>query len=285
VRLLILGAGGQLAAELERSHVGGEHLALSHSQADICDAAAIERYAREFHPDCIVNTAAFHRVDVCEGEVARSFEVNAVALKGLARVANEMGAALAHFSTDYVFDGAQRHPYRESDVPRPISIYGMSKFAGEQIVGRYAERYFLIRSCGLYGHGGSRSKGGNFVETMLRLGREGRAIRVVNDQIAAPTSARALAQSALALLPTRRYGLYHITNAGSCSWYEFAREIFRLAGIEANLQPISSAEFGAKARRPLYSVLENGALREAGLPALRPWQEALGIYLRERAAG
>lgn len=283
MRVLILGGGGQLAAELERSLTGHECLALSHAQADICDAAQIERHARDFQPDCIVNTAAYHRVDDCEDEVSRSFQVNAIALKSLARLANDCGATLVHFSTDYVFDGAQRRPYRETDSPRPLSIYGMSKFAGEQIVGRYAERYLLIRTCGLYGHAGSRSKGGNFVETMLHLAREGRPIRVVADQIATPTSVRDLVSSLVSLIGARRYGLYHVTNAGSCSWFEFAQEIFRLSGLESRLQPISSAEFRAKARRPSYSVLDNQALREAGFPELPSWKQALAFYLCEHA--
>lgn len=282
MRLLILGGGGQLATELERSLTGHEHLTLSHAQADICDAAQVERHARAFHPDCIVNTAAYHRVDDCEDEVSRSFQVNAVALKGLALLANDLNAILMHFSTDYVFDGAQHRPYRETDVPHPLSIYGMSKLAGEQIVSRYAERYFLIRSCGLYGHAGSRSKGGNFVETMLRLAREGRTIRVVEDQVTTPTSVRDLTRSLVPLVESGRFGLYHVTNAGSCSWFEFAREIFRLSRLDARLQPISSADFRSKAQRPPYSVLDNLALREAGFPALPSWKEALALYLRER---
>jgi dTDP-4-dehydrorhamnose reductase len=285
VRILILGAGGQLASELERVLTEDEVLSLSHAEADICDTEAVARHVRSFHPDCIVNTAAYHRVDDCEDEVASSFKVNAVALKGLCSLANSAGATLVHFSTDYVFDGAQRRPYRETDPPNPISIYGMSKLSGEQIVRRYGERYFLIRTCGLYARDGSRSKGGNFVETMLRLAAEGRTIRVVNDQVATPTSAKDLLKSLLPLLHTDRYGLYHMTNNGSCSWFEFAKEIFRLANLPANVQPVSSTEFRAKARRPPYSVLDNLALREAGFPELPPWQEALAEYLRERITG
>jgi dTDP-4-dehydrorhamnose reductase len=285
VRVLILGGGGQLATELTQALNGHEHLALSHAQADICDAAQIERYAREFRPDSIINTAAYHRVDECEDEVSRSFQVNAVALKALARLANDLGATFVHFSTDYVFDGAQRHPYRETDVPRPLSIYGMSKLAGEQIVSRYAGRYLLIRSCGLYGHVGSRSKGGNFVETMLRLAREGRTIRVVEDQVATPTSVRDLVSGLVPLLGARQFGLFHMTNAGSCSWFEFAQEIFQFSELRARLQPVSSAEFRSKARRPPYSVLDNAALREAGFPELPSWKQALAAYLRERPEG
>jgi dTDP-4-dehydrorhamnose reductase len=282
VRILILGAGGQLANELERVLAGDEVLALSHAEADICDEDAVARHVRNFQPGCIVNTAAYHRVDDCEDEVERSFRVNAVALKGLCNIANSAGAALVHFSTDYVFDGAQRRPYRETDVPNPISIYGMSKLAGEQIVRRYGERYFLIRTCGVYARDGSRSKGGNFVETMLRLAAEGRTIRVVNDQVATPTSAKDLVKSLVPMLHSDRYGLYHMTNNGSCSWFDFAREIFKRANLPANVQPVSSAEFRVKARRPPYSVLDNLALREAGFPELPPWQQALAEYLHER---
>lgn len=282
MRILILGAGGQLANELERVLTEDEVLSLSHAEADICDHETVARHVRAFHPDCIVNTAAYHRVDDCEDEVERSFRVNAIALKGLCNVANSAGARLVHFSTDYVFDGAQRRPYRETDPPNPISIYGMSKLSGEQIVRRYGERYFLIRTCGLYSGGGSRSKGGNFVETMLRLASEGRTIRVVNDQVATPTSAKDLVKSLVPMLHSDRYGLYHMTNNGSCSWFDFAKEIFRLANLPAKVQPVSTAEFRSKARRPSYSVLDNLALREAGFPELPPWQEALAEYLRER---
>lgn len=285
MRILILGAGGQLASELEQALTDDDVLALSHAEVDICDGDAVQRHARRFRPDCIVNTAAYHRVDDCEDEVERSFAVNAVAMKGLCHVADSAGATLTHFSTDYVFDGRQRRPYRETDLANPISIYGMSKLAGEQIVRQYAERYFLIRTCGLYAGNGSRSKGGNFVETMLRLAAEGRTIRVVNDQVATPTSARDLVQSLVPLLHSDRFGLYHMTNTGSCSWFDFAKEIFRLANLPANVRPVSSAEFRAKARRPPYSVLDNLALREAGLPELPPWQQALADYLRDRVTG
>ncbi len=283
MRILIFGAGGQLANELERAFEDEEVLALPHAEADICDVEAIARHARSFRPDCMINTAAFHRVDDCEDEVERSFAVNTVAVKNLADVARATGAKLVHFSTDYVFDGAQRQPYRETDSPHPLSIYAMSKFGGEQIIQRYAERYFLIRTCGLYAHVHSGGKGGNFVETMLRLADEGRTIRVVRDQVATPTRAEDLAKRVVPLVRSEKYGLYHMTNTGGCSWFEFAQEIFRLAGVAADVRPVSSAEFRAKARRPLYSVLDNYALREAGFPELPPWQQALAEYLLERA--
>jgi dTDP-4-dehydrorhamnose reductase len=281
MRVLIFGAGGQLAHELSEAFAGEELLGLPRARADITDAAAVAREIGDFRPDCVINTAAFHRVDDCEDRVAESFAVNAVALHTLVRAANGAGAPLVHFSTDYVFDGRQRRPYRETDPPNPLSIYAMSKLAGEQIVRRYAGRYFLIRTCGLYGRGGRRD---NFVERMLARAEAGKPIRVVNDQVVAPTSAKDLAEKLRALVPTGRYGLYHMTNRGQCSWYDFAREIFRRAGRGAppTLVPVTSEEFAARARRPLYSVLDHEALDRAGIPDFRPWQEALADYLRER---
>lgn len=282
MRILLYGAGGQLAQELMRVLVEDEVIGLTHCQVDICDADAVEACTRKYKPACLVNTAAFHRVDDCEDEVATSFAVNAVAVGNLVRSANRFRGVLVHFSTDYVFDGSQRHPYVETDIPNPQSIYAMSKLAGEQIVRRYAERYFLIRTCGLYGRAGSKSKRGNFVETMLRLAREGLPIRVVNDQLLTPTSAEDLAAKIIPLIHSGKYGLYHMTNSGECSWYDFAQEIFQLVGIETDLKPISSSSSGAKARRPPYSVLENDAFWKAGFSDFRPWQEALADYIRSR---
>jgi dTDP-4-dehydrorhamnose reductase len=231
-----------------------------------------------------VNTAAFHRVDDCEEQVAQSFAVNAVGVHNLVRAANQVGAVLVHFSTDYVFDGSQRRPYAETDHPHPQSIYALSKLAGELMVRRYADKYFLIRTCGLYGHAGSSGKGGNFVETMVRLAKAEKPIRVVNDQVLTPTSTKDLAEKLVPLIHTDRYGLYHMTNTGECSWYEFAREVFRLAGLKPNLEPTTTAAFGAPARRPAYSVLDNLAYRAAGFADFRPWQEALSDYIRSRAS-
>ena len=186
---------------------------------------------------------------------------------------------LVHFSTDYVFDDPQRKPFVETDTSSPQSIYALSKLAGELIVRRYAQKYFLIRTCGLYGRTGSGGKGGNFVKTMLRLARAGKPIRVVSDQVLTPTSTKDLAEKLAPLLHTNKYGLYHMTNTGECSWCDFAAEIFRLAGLTPDLQPTTSAAFGAKARRPAYSVLDNLAYRNAGFADFRPWQEALADYL------
>jgi dTDP-4-dehydrorhamnose reductase len=223
-------------------------------------------------------------VDGCEDEPERAFAVNAMAVRDLAIAAKGSGAVLVHFSTDYVFDGRQRRPYRETDPPGPLSVYAASKLAGEYFVRATLERYFLIRTCGLYGIAGSRDKGGNFVETMLRLAREGRDIRVVGDQVLTPTSARELARKVRQLVETGQYGLYHITNNGECSWYQFAQAIFELAGLNPRLLETTSAAYGARANRPAYSVLDNANLYRLGLDDLRPWHEALKEYLEVRRA-
>jgi dTDP-4-dehydrorhamnose reductase len=282
MRILLFGATGQLAQELMKALTADEVIGLTHAQVDIRDVDAVEKCAERYPADCVVNAAAFHRVDDCEDEVAMSFAVNAVAVMNLVQLANRLRASLVHFSTNYVFDGSERRPYLETDVPNPQSIYALSKLAGEQIVRRYAERYFLIRTAGLYGRAGSKSKQGNFVETMLRLAHTGQPIRVVDDQRLTPTSAKDLAEKMVPLIHTAKYGLYHMTNSGECSWYDFAAETFRLAGIKPDLKPVSSASFGAKARRPAYSVLDNAAFRKAGFADFRPWEEALAEYVRER---
>lgn len=282
MRILLFGANGQLARDLRRALADDEVIGLNHSEADVCDAPTLEALGKRYNPDCVVNTAAYHRVDECEDQLEKSFAVNLVGVQNLVRVANQVGAVLVHFSTDYVFDGGKRSPYVEMDTSNPQSVYAMSKLAGEFVVRRYAEKHFLFRTCGLYGHAGASGKGGNFVETMLRLARAGKPIRVVADQVLTPTSTKDLADKLAPLIHSDWYGLYHMTNTGECSWFEFAREVFRLAGLNPDLQPTTSAAFGAKARRPPYSVLDNFAYRQAGFTDFRPWQKALADYIQHR---
>jgi dTDP-4-dehydrorhamnose reductase len=190
-----------------------------------------------------------------------------------------------HISTDYVFDGAKRAPYVETDAPNPLSAYGASKLAGELLIRAAWPKHYIVRTCGLYGRAGASGKGGNFVNTMLRLAREGKPIRVVGDQICTPTATADLAAQLALLIETRAWGTYHATSAGGCAWSAFAAEIFRLAAARGLIAAapavtaISSAEFGAPARRPPYSVLENRALADLGLDRMRPWQDALAGYI------
>ncbi len=279
---LLIGAKGQLGSELQQVFNDRSLVSLTHADLELTDPAQIGETLRKHRPDLILNTAAYHRVDECEDYPERAFAVNAIAVRDLAIAAKEIGAVLVHVSTDYVFDGRRRRPYREVDPPGPLSVYATSKLAGEYFVRAILERHFVIRACGLYGLAGSTGKGGNFVETMFRLAREGREIRVVGDQVLAPTSARELAKKIRQLVETGQYGLYHITNNGECSWYQFASAIFELAGIRPLLTETTSAAYGARAVRPAYSVLDNEKLRSLGLDDLRDWREALKEYLADR---
>ena len=188
-----------------------------------------------------------------------------------------------HFSTDFVFGGYPKNePFTEKDCPAPVSLYGISKLAGELVIKYKMVKYYILRVCGLYGHAGSLGKGYNFVELMIRLAKEGKDIKVVDDQVLTPTSTKDITEKLYELIQTEKYGLYHLTNTGSCSWYEFACEIFKLAGLSPDISPTTSQTFGAKAKRPAYSVLDNKNLRAIGLKDMRNWKEALADYISER---
>jgi dTDP-4-dehydrorhamnose reductase len=238
----------------------------------------------ELRPGVVINCAAYNYVDRAEDEPEAAFAVNAWGVRQLAQICRDLDCTLAHFSTDYVFgsDQGRRVPYTEGDAPGPVSVYGLSKLAGEYLVRSICPKHFIIRTCGLYGVWGSGGKGSNFVETMLRLAGQGKPLRVVADQTCTPSYTADVASATAALLRTGRYGLYHVTNTGSCSWHEFARTIFELARVPADLAPTTSREYGAPARRPAYSVLATSSYSTLGLPPLRPWHEALAVYLQER---
>jgi dTDP-4-dehydrorhamnose reductase len=235
----------------------------------------------EVKPEAIINTTAYHRVDDCETRTELAYNVNALAVLNLVRIANDLDATLVHVSTDYVFDGKSRTPYVETSEPFPLSIYANSKLAGEYLVRTTARKYILIRTCGLYGKAGSRERGGNFVEIMLKKAAAGEPIRVVQDQVLTPTSTADLARQIALLLGTGHSGLFHITNEGSCSWYEFAAAIFEIAQKPADLSPTTLDSYKAPALRPPYSVLENARLKELGLNVMQHWRAALLDYLND----
>ncbi len=282
MRVLLIGAGGQLGSDLVKALAHEDLIALTHGDIEVCDPASVRAAMQSYAPQVVINTAAFHRVDDCEREPERAFAVNALGVRNVALVCKEQGCVLLHLSTDYVFDGHKGSAYDESDAPRPINAYGISKLAGEFFIRYLLDKYYIVRTSGLYGVAGSSGKGGNFVELMLRLAREGKEIKVVNDQTLSPTYTVDLAQALARLIHTERYGLYHITNSGACSWYQFAAKVFELAGVPARLEPTTTAAFGAVARRPTYSVLAHKALLAAGLSEMRSWSAALAAYLAER---
>lgn len=282
MKVALIGARGQLGTDLVQAMNGWDVVAWSHREVEVCDFSATRDALTTAAPDLVINTAAFHRVDECEVQAEKALQVNALAVRNLARICEDLGCALLHVSTDYVFGGEQRVPYAETDLPVPLNAYGVSKLAGELFVRRLCRRHFVVRSCGLYGVAGASGKGGNFVETMVRLSKEGRAIRVVDDQVLTPTYTKDLAEKIVELLRAERYGLYHITNAGSCSWYEFTKEIFRILEVNPDLAPTTAEAFGAAARRPAYSVLAHEGIAQIGLADLRPWTEAVAAYLRHK---
>lgn len=285
-RYVIIGATGQLGSDLVRTfNRPGELTPLSTRDIDILDAAATRSTLEALRPTCVLNTAAYNLVDRAEEDRRSAFALNAEAVGSLADVCQSIGARLVHFSTDYVFDGAKRTPYLETDPPRPLSVYGESKLAGERLALERCERAVVFRVCGLFGLAGSLGKGkGNFVETMLRFGREGRPLRVVSDQVLCPSYTLDLARKVWAVLPKAAHPLYHLTNAGQTSWYDFARRSLELAGVTADLTPVTAAEYGAKARRPAYSVLAHANLAALGEDDLRPWDQALVAYVAERSS-
>lgn len=288
MRLLLTGAGGQLGTDIQKEAVGIEILPLTHAELDITDNAVVLKACRDFRPDVIINMAAYVRVDDCEANKDIAYAVNAVGAGNVAVAARETGAKLVHISTDYVFGGGEppdERPLTEFDKPVPVNVYGASKLAGEDNVRHLCHRYFIVRSSGLFGIVGSSGKGGNFVETMLRLAGEHGELRVVDDQIFSPTYTRDLAAKILQLVETDSYGIFHLTNSGTCSWYEFTREILRIAGLDVTLSPITSEQYPLPARRPAYSVLDNYHLRLLGRDDMRPWQDALAAYMKERNDG
>lgn len=282
MKILLIGASGQLGTDLVEVLSHHELVTPPRQSLDVVQRDQIRHVLQSERPQVVINTAAFHRVDQCESEVLNSFRVNGEAVRNLALAAQDIDAVLVHYSTDYVFDGSARRPYLEEDRPRPLNVYGVSKLAGEQLVESVWEKSFLIRTCGLYGRAGSRGKGGNFVETMIRKAGRGESIRVVDDQRLTPTSTRELARKTADLIGTPNYGLYHVTANGDCTWYEFAREIFTLLGVQADLSPTTSDQFRSAARRPAYSVLANHRLGELGMDDLKHWRGALRDYLRPR---
>jgi dTDP-4-dehydrorhamnose reductase len=278
-----LGAGGQLGRDL-CPRLAGEVIPLTRDRADLTRRETLRAVLGELRPQIVINCAAYNFVDKAEQEADAAFAVNAWGVRELAVVCRDLDCILVHFSTDYVFglDERRHTPYAEVDAPGPVSVYGLSKLAGEYLVRALCPKHFVIRTCGLYGVWGSGGKGGNFVETMLRVAGQGKPLRVVADQFCTPSYTMDVATAAADLIQTGRYGLYHLTNAGECSWYELARTIFQKAGVHADLTPIARKEWPAPARRPGYSVLGMGAYQSLGLRPLRSWQEAVAAYLEER---
>jgi len=282
MRIAVIGAEGQLGADISEAFErnGDEVDRLDHTSIEIASPDSVRNSLFTIAPDVIVNTAAFHQIEQCELNPAKAFATNACGPWNLATTAAELGALLIHISTDYVFDGSKGIPYVESDLPQPMNVYGNTKLAGEYFVATTSSRHFILRTSALYGKHACRGKGGlNFVELMRKLAAAGKEIKVVDSEFVTPTATSEVAKQVVKVSRCDAFGLYHATAEGSCSWYEFAREIFELTGTDARLTIASPADFPIKVRRPKYSVLENAGLNSIGMNAFRPWQEALRDYL------
>lgn len=284
MKVALIGAAGQLGTDL-KPLLGANCLALGSQDVNITDAQSIAAALDGYVPDLIINAAAYNLVDRAEDEPDVAYAVNALGPRNLALYCREYDAALVHVSSDYVFglDRERSNPFCETDVPGPLSAYAVSKLAGEYYVQSLCDRHFVVRTCGLYGQAARQGRGkGNFIETMLRLGSERDELRIVNDQHCTPTASADVARAIAELIQTDAFGLCHATNEGQTSWYELACEVFRLAKINVHTIPISTAEFGAKAQRPAYSVLCNEKLTATIGHPLPDWQNAVAQYLRDR---
>jgi dTDP-4-dehydrorhamnose reductase len=282
MRILLIGASGQLGSDLIRNDPGHDIVAPDRKELDVTQGDAIVVAIRDTRPDWVVNTAAFHNVPVCEEQPERAFRVNCIAVRDLALACEKHGARLMTFSTDYVFNGEQRKPYREEDRPAPLQIYGVSKLAGENMARAVAaERAVVVRTCGLYGRSGAASKGGNFVDKRVEDGRRVRAMDMGCDQIVCPTSTEDLSKAVYELMarPSVESGIYHLVNEGECTWYEFTVSIYEYLDIEMKVNPVDRGGRTNSMRRPLYSVLANTRASALGI-TLPPWKDALKRYLQ-----
>jgi dTDP-4-dehydrorhamnose reductase len=282
--IVLLGADGQLANDLGLCFAGDALVRVGRRQLDITDEKKLSEVLRSVCPSIVLNAAAYNRVDEAEEKIESAFATNALALLHLSRLCEELGCVLVHYSTDYVFGNSPaRRAWTETDLPAPLNVYGASKLCGESFVQAYCQRHFIIRTSGLFGLRPSGTAK-NFVEAILSAAERTPRIRVVTEQTSTPSYTADVAEVTKQLVETGAYGKYHVTNAGQCTWFEFAAEILRQSRSKAQCIAITSAEYGARARRPQFSVLSNAKLATTGIPHSPPWQDGLARYLRRRAS-
>ena len=275
MNVLLTGRNGQVGSEL--GTILQPAVATDRAGLDLADPDAIRRLVREHKPDMIVNAAAYTAVDKAEEEPELAWRVNAVAPGVLAEEAKRLGALLVHFSTDYIFDGAKQSPYVEDDAPHPLGVYGRTKLEGEARIRACGCRHLIVRTAWVYG------RGANFVRAILRQADKGAPLRVVDDQFGAPTWARDIAEVSARLAGKGAEGTFHVSAAGRASWYEVALEILRLTQRRVEVRAVSTAQYGARAPRPRYSVLDNGKLRANGFAPMGEWRARLAAHLKSAA--
>ncbi|MGE7943746.1 dTDP-4-dehydrorhamnose reductase [Lysinibacillus xylanilyticus] len=278
MKIMVTGANGQLGQELVKQLSNSQHelYAFTKQELDITNIEQVTTICNNVQPDIIINAAAYTNVDGAETNRELAFQINATGQRNLAVAAEKIGAKICYISTDYVFNGQADSPYNEYMNVEPIGVYGQSKYTGEFLTQTLSTKYFIVRTAWVYGEFGP-----NFVKTMLRLAEEKTEIGVVHDQIGSPTYTVDLAEFLIELLQTEKYGIYHCTNSGICSWYEFAKEIFSIANKNVNVNPLTSEQFPRPAKRPAYSVLGDLALKVNGFTPRRHWKEALYEYINK----
>lgn len=280
-RVAVFGSGGQLGVELMREFAARGYAVkgFERHDVDITDRARVEQTVADLDPAFVVNAAAYNMVDIAESEPQAAFAVNGLAVRNLALAARQVDACLVHFSTDYVFDGTAGRPYVETDAPHPLGAYAVSKLAGELYAQAYLERPLIIRTSGVFGPGGMKTNRGNFIELMLRLAKSQNPIRVVEDHVASPTYAPALAVRTVEMVAGKVYGVVHAGGGTPISWYDFARKIFEGAGLKPELRPTNEREYRTPARRPKFSALKNQRMAELALTSMPPLEEVIKDYL------
>ncbi len=277
-KIIVTGCNGQLGRAINKLYAGNTEYELVNTdvaELDITQIGQVLSFVKEVNPYAIINCAAHTAVDACETQEDLAYKINAIGPRNLSIAAKQADAKMIHISTDYVFDGQGTRPYREFDATGPQGVYGATKLAGENFVKEFADKYFIIRTAWLYGDGK------NFVKTMLRLSETNDKVRVVRDQVGSPTSAEELAKAIAYLLPSENYGLFHGTCEGDCSWADFAREIFRLAGKSTVVEGITTEEYNAAAARPAYSILENYMFKLTTDFMFADWHDAIEKYIKE----
>lgn len=285
-KALIFGAAGQLGMELRTEFESRGYAVRGYERAgvDITDAVAVEQAVAVYDPEVVLNAAAYNQVDVAEREPQAAWQVNALAVRNIALACRQSGAQLVHFSTDYVFDGQSRTPYRETDPTHPLGAYAVSKLGGELYAQAYLDHPLVIRTSGVFGPGGLHTARGNFIELMLRLAGGRQTIRVVEDHVASPTYAPLLAARTADLVEAKAGGVFHVGGGEAISWYNYARIIFEEAGLQPELRPTNEMEYRTAARRPKYSALSNARMESLGIAAMPPLAEAVRLYLAARQA-
>ena len=278
-----MGSTGQLGSDAVRVLLsrGHEVMPLPHEVLEVADLEAVRVALRAIRPDVVLNCAGYVRVDDAEDQAIEAFRINAIGALNIGKVCGEWGATCVYVSTDFVFDGEKDTAYTEADAPHPINVYGASKLAGEYLVSQSCNDWIIIRVTSLFGKSGARGKGGNFVETVLRKARASETLRVVADTRVSPTYTVDATHALESLIVSGGRGVFHATNEGSCTWYEFACKIVELAGIDVRVEPITASDYPFRARRPVNSALRSERLERIEGAAPRPWVEALKAYLQE----